>query len=333
MKDKQFVFLNYISRSGSTLFCRLLDEYQGIDVGIEAGFSDSIYRLLPIQYEKIDSNKMLNKYLDELYNDIRFKEWKISRDHLLKRLNENDFPLTFKEILQGCMDEYFSLNGLSQESSVYVHKAGDYIDILDDVKKIFPGAKNIYQIRDPRAIYNSQKNATCIYTGKKMGWSLTYFVWQYKKRIRIINQDTNHDNLLSFRYEDLVKDTHLVMSDVLKFIGNDGCKKENYKEYSERIPGNQQQLHENVAKCTNENSLDKWKDGLEDYELAFIQKKLSREMEDMQYPFTVVESDMRIFYRLLNLNIQYWILIARMSYWSLSRRGAHFAAKLKRNWL
>lgn len=151
-------------------------------------------------------------------------------------------------------------------------------------------AKNIFVIRDPRAIFNSQKNATCLYTGKSMGHSLPYFVWQYRKRARILEKNKKNKNLFSIRYENLIENTEGVMAEMLRFLNVRGGKKKEAGGYADKIPANQQKLHTNVKFDPNRQSLEKWKTGLGRHEILFIQNRLSREMAAMNYAPVAVPS-------------------------------------------
>jgi hypothetical protein len=308
-KEKSFVFVNYISRSGSTFLCRLLDEYADVAVGIEAGFPGAIHRLIPEQYETIADDQSLHCYLDELFADIRFKEWKIDRQVLLKKLQAGGYPLNFKDILHHCMLEYFE----ETPSPIFVHKAGYYIDILEDVQKTFGEAKNIFVMRDPRAIFNSQKNARCLYSGKLMGHSLPYFVWQFRKRAKIVEQNRKNKNLYCVHYEKLIENTAEVMAEILDFLGVHAAKKDVASGYADRIPENQQQLHTNVKSDPNRNSLAKWKQGLQKHEVLFIQHKLGREMAAMNYtPLPVRGLGIKGWYDYLRTELKYLILQIKM---------------------
>ncbi len=276
--EPQLVFISYINRSGSTLLCKVLDQYEEISVGIEAGFPGYMTKLIPDEYKEINNDASLEKYLDELFGDIRFAQWKIDREKLIKRLHSSEYPLTFKEILTACLHEYFG----KATAKVFVHKAGFYVDMLNDVRQAFGPAKNLFIIRDPRAIYNSQKNATCIYTGKSMGCSLPYFINQYKKRTRLVRENLKNKDFYCVKYEDLVQDNEKVMNTIFTFLNlRNPTRGSNC--YSEKIPDNQKSLHTNVGSDPNKNSLEKWITGLEKHEVHFIQKQLREEMEFFDY--------------------------------------------------
>lgn len=282
MLKPKVVFVNYISRSGSTLLCRLLDAYGGISVGIEAGFPGYVNELIPEKHKKINDKASLDCYLDDLFVDIRFQQWNVDRGKLISKLEKIGYPLTFKEILLCCLEEYFG----DCKAKIWVHKAGYYIDLLDEVSFVFPNSKNIYVVRDPRAIFSSQKNAICIYEGKSMGYSLPAFVNQYKKRINIVKENKANKDLLVIKYEDLVQQNSYMEKIVLPFLAMPYAKKNGGDTYSEKIPDNQRALHTNVSSQPSGRSIEKWKKGLQLHEILFIQDKLKSEMQYWNYKFT-----------------------------------------------
>ena len=302
-------FINYISRSGSTLLCRLLDAYNEISVGIEAGFPGFMTELVPEKYNPMTSKKQLDHYLDELYEDIRFKEWQVNRTSLIARLGKIGYPITFQDILLSCLQEYFG----HHSGVVWVHKAGYYVDLLDEVRASFPGSKNIYMVRDPRAIFLSQKNATCLYTGKSMGSSLCYFIYQYKKRMRIVMNNSKSKDLLVIKYEELVQEDNYVEKNVLPFLGiPDAISGED--NYANKIPENQKFLHTNVSAQPNKKSIAKWKNGLQNHEVVFIQNKLKNEMKFHGYDLGEKKKKIpwreRFFY--LQKEVEYMVFFARI---------------------
>lgn len=307
----KFVFINYISRSGSTLLCKLLNEYKGVCVGIEAGFPGATTKMISDEFRVINDLDHLNQYLDLLFVDIRFKEWQLDRDEVTNKIIENGFPLSFKNLLYVLFDVYFKND---EVADIYIHKAGYYIDTLDEVFDEFEDAKNIYITRDPRAIYNSQKNAACLYSGKKMGDNFIHFIYQYKRRVKT-SQSTDVNKLIIIRYEDLIESPESIVAKVLSYIGiENAVKKNNAKDYSEMIPENQKSLHTNVGSKPNTKSLNKWRGNLSLPELYMIQRNLSDEMDVLGY--------VKIELPVMSVKdmLQYIRLSAKYKYYVLRRR-------------
>lgn len=280
----KLIFINYISRSGSTFLCSELAKLPGVEVGIEAGFPGFPDRLIPNKFKPIRSKSQLSDYLALLYEDIRFKEWKVDRLELENALSSLEFPISFKEIFTACIDGYFPN---VQSTSFLVHKAGGYMNDLDFCDSQFPNSKHIFIVRDPRSIYNSQKQAIDLYSSKNMGSNVLPFISEYKRRVgSAIRLSKSHGNILVIKYEDMVDNLKGTMEQVKQFVqfDSDPLKTELKSEnYADRIPENQRSLHANVGKSANPALKNRWKEGLTEREVSFIELGLQDLMIDLGY--------------------------------------------------
>jgi len=277
--NKKLVFINYISRSGSTLLCQLLDAYTKISVGIEAGFPGHPTQILPHNKQPIKSEIELDTYLDRLYSDIRFKEWNIDRTTYKSQLLNTSYPINFKNILETAL----SLN-LSNNAEIWVHKAGYFIGCLEEARSTFTDAQHIYIQRDPRAIFNSQKHAKSIYHNRPMAINVINFINQYHHRACIAKSNKDKNDFLFIQYEDLLSNQTKVINSVIDFINLEDKDKKEASDYSKRIPDNQKQLHTNVSSTVNNNSLHKWRKDLSDVEIRIIEYGLSDLFKEYNYP-------------------------------------------------
>lgn len=124
---KQILFLTYLSRSGSTLLARMLDEYVDIGVTPEARIPDGITH----GDTTVSDNSDQGSYPNELYNDEKFRAWNVSRGNIRLKLEQFSLPVRFQDILLSILSEYF-LNG---NVSTYVIKQGLYIHHLDTIDR------------------------------------------------------------------------------------------------------------------------------------------------------------------------------------------------------
>ncbi|ARN74095.1 sulfotransferase family protein [Oceanicoccus sagamiensis] len=278
MIHDNLIFVNYQSRSGSTFLCRLLDEYDDIAVGIESGFPGFPFRVLPTLDDPILDEASLSAYLDELFDDVRFKEWGLDKNTTFKALSGKGYPLVFSDIFTYCFDKYFAGN----TSSFRIHKSGFYTFCLDEVRKQFPQSKHIYIQRDPRGIFSSIKEADFLYDKKK--GNIISFINGYKKRTRVINDNLGEKDFLLLRYEDLIDNQEKVITSVVDFIGLKNKSKSEDTSYFEKIPENQRHLHNNVKGRSSTKSLDKWSTRLSYSEQAAINTFLKKELSVFNYP-------------------------------------------------
>lgn len=281
MTTPNLVFVNYLSRSGSTLLCTLLDEYEGITVGIEGGFPGFDSNLMPTDMPIIHNNADLDRYLSSLFSDIRFSEWKLEINSVKKALLDIGYPLRFRDILITCLKMHLGL-----DSKYWIHKSGFYLECVNQARSEFPGAKHLYIQRDPRAIYSSQKNATSLYNSKPMAISLVAFAMRYQKRASTLAVQAGSPDILEIRYEDLVTNKEQTIQTVLNFLGAAGLRRKTESNYKDKIPENQLSLHENINKSPMESGLDKWKSTLSPLETRFLEASLCNELELNGYEIT-----------------------------------------------
>jgi hypothetical protein len=145
----QIVVLIHLSRSGSTLLSRLLDELDEVGVTIEGAVPDG----MTIPWIEITDAPSLDRALDALFAQWKFSHWGVNRDALRERLIGSGYPVHFRAWLTAILDCYFSARpGLKAQ----VYKRGAYADHLDDLHERIPNAKVIAIVRDPRGAYCSQ---------------------------------------------------------------------------------------------------------------------------------------------------------------------------------
>jgi hypothetical protein len=89
-----------------------------------------------------------------------------------------------------------------------------YIDHLDTILEAFPKAKLIYNVRDPRGIWNSAQK----FKGRKRGDAVLREMLAKDRKIEALGE---HSNLFSFRYEDLVCDPEATARALYEFLGLD----------------------------------------------------------------------------------------------------------------
>lgn len=283
--SQTIVFVNYISRSGSTFLCSELAKLPDVSVGIEAGFPGFPDRLIPKRFVPIRSEEQLNEYLNLLFADIRFKEWGLDRTKLTNDLKEKGWPIEFSDVFKACFEGYFSPDKLG---SVWVHKAGGYLNDFEFCNAQFPSSKQIFVVRDPRSIYNSQKTAKDLYSTGTMGVNVMSFISEYQRRVsRALELAKHNKNVLLVKYEEMVDDLDSTLVRIKAFIGYVETGAVSVDSYSDRIPENQRSLHANVGQSAKPELKTKWKKGLTDLDLKLIEEGLKGIMLELSYePFS-----------------------------------------------
>lgn len=297
-EQKKFVFLAHINRSGSTFLSKELDNYRRIGVSLEAKFIDGIINPM----SDISSEKELEDWLNYAYNEPHFVGWKVTRDTYKSQLVKQGFPLNFHSLLEVALKLYFDDDFVDY----YVFKNGLYIINPEKVKLEFPDAKIIYIVRDPRAIYASQKRSRNS-EGKFMATNPFRLISQFKYRAKKIFSSNYDDYLLSVKYENLIDNKDFELSRILNFIGvMEFATKES--DYEKRIPVSQKHLHLNIEKGPIESRKNAWQTELSFAEVFFIQKKLKREMRQLNYDLVKIKPSFHLYLSYLKLEYKYFVI-------------------------
>ncbi|MFW5982903.1 MAG: sulfotransferase [bacterium] len=278
---QKICFLTYLPRSGSTLLAKELDKYRQICVTIEDNIPDGILQGSELYIENI---KELDDYLDILYKDLKFKKWHIERDSLRNLLiQKGEFPILINTLFNAIYDLYFRNN-----PEVVIHKKGKYWKKVEKVRELFPKSKLIYIDRDPRAIYNSQKNSRDSITGRIMSDNIVSFALGYKYNRSIINKHCNEKDFHIIYYENFLKNKENEIREILNFLSLEDHFKEDVSTYQQKIPESQNYLHVNLDKEFIEERASAWQKELQNEEIYFLQHALRNDLKKKKYPFLEV---------------------------------------------
>jgi hypothetical protein len=87
-----------------------------------------------------------------------------------------------------------------------------YIDHLDDVLAVFPEARYVYNVRDPRGLWNSAQR----FKGRGRGDELVQRMLRAETRVAPY---LDQPNFLTLRYEDLVNQPEVTCEELFTFLG------------------------------------------------------------------------------------------------------------------
>jgi len=240
----QIVVLIHLSRSGSTLLSRLLDELDEVGVTIEGAVPDG----MTIPWIEITDAPLLDRALDALFAQWKFSHWGVNRDALRERLIRSGYPVHFRAWLTAILDCYFSARpGLKAQ----VYKRGAYADHLDELHERIPDAKVIAIVRDPRGAYCSQ-----IRRGSTLGPA--WFAKSYNRFIRSVRHVAGEPWVHVVRYEDLAARPEAEIARVAAFVGANAARKR-ASDYVGQIPASQTHLHDRLSGPVDAAIADEWR--------------------------------------------------------------------------
>jgi hypothetical protein len=260
-----FVFLDYLSRSGSTLLAKKLNEFEGVYLGLEAhAVLYNYVRVGPI----LDSEG-LSQYLSMLASDNKFSFWEVDLGLLQNELDV-DYPIKLLTIIEKIVHQK------SKEiPEVVVMKGFDYF-LFESVLGMQSSCKCLFIVRDFRAIYGSMRSSIDSQTKKAFVPNVYKFLLKYDfqlTQLSLIERD-----LLIIRYEDFIQNSNKTIEYVLDFIGLHGYRKSASEDYYDRIPLTQKHLHtltkgEGIIDKTRNQS---WESTLSNFEVRLIEVHLNK---------------------------------------------------------
>jgi len=272
----QFIFLIYLNRSGSTYLAGLLDRYDDIGVTPEARIPDGIVE----SSCNISDYGALNNFLSRLYNNHKFKSWEIDREKLKNKiLNHGDFPFKFKDVFSIILDEYFR----DSKASVYIYKS-PYLFYISRIRERFPEARFLFIIRDPRAIYSSQKKTFDTDNRVPMASDPIKSLIQFKLAYQIFRKYEHQEWFYSLRYEDLILNPDKEVQKVLSFFDVKSALSDDCNDvYSMKLSEKQKLIHQNVQSGPITDRINAWLQELDKSEISVIQNYAGREIEALGY--------------------------------------------------
>lgn len=296
---REIYFLSYIPRSGSTFFSLLMNQYSDIIVTPEARFPKSLIGLSTSIF--IKNEKMLFQYINYIYTDYKFIEWQINKELLIRTVNKNlKIPFNTISLLKLILNLYAEIN--NPRAKIIIFKQG-ILSIFQRKTLISKNIKVINIIRNPNAIYLSQKNARDSIFNFKMTYSSIAFSKSYNNYVKSIQKNMYN---YSLKYEDLILNKKVTLYEIIKWLNVDSTLK-NKNDYIDKIPNRQKKLHKNLDSTPKNNSLNKWEIELSKREINTINNLCDDSLNVLDYERINVNS--KFFYLPIFFDYYYDVLI------------------------
>jgi len=272
-KIQKICFLAYEPRSGSTILSKYLTENYNVFVVPECNFIIDVLKRYYIYHPLKDSDRQY--LLDLIAGDRKLSDWGIS-ENLKEILNVEDNLLISSLII----NILALLNDKFSPGSILILKKESYPLVFNQLIKIVRDAKLLYIVRDPRAVYASQKNSIYTKTGQPFSKFCvkTAISWNLQLKRSYFIRESGSDTKF-VKYEDFVKDpktsTRQFGFDPIEVT--DGIK----NHYI--VPKKYNQLHANVGKQPNFASIDKWRTEINYLERIIIELLCYKYMKKWGY--------------------------------------------------
>jgi hypothetical protein len=278
MSNQKIHFIAYLNRSGSTLLARKLNDFEDMAVSLEAKFSNYVIEKLFIENEN-----HIDKWINILYKDKKFRKWNVQKETLKKKLAEIQKPIRFKDFLKVALQ----LHLRDEKKAKYIfYKSRTFWGNLEKKEEIFPESVHIFIDRDPRAIFNSQSKSVDSQTKQIMQSDIEKFALDYKKNQKRITYNLKNENIkdkiLIIRYENLIQNEDYEINKILTYFSASKNKFAK-RDYSEKIPDEQKHLHEKLRKGNLKRRINAWKTELDNDEIRYLNLVLRNEILENGY--------------------------------------------------
>jgi hypothetical protein len=207
---RSIVFLVGMPRSGTKLLRELLNRHSAIAIfPNESHFIPGLQRRAG-PYGDLRDRDAFSALYAELAGTIFFERLErqgivIDEDEWFGRLQGGDI----RHALEALFDCYAAMTG----ARIVGDKTPEYLTAIPLLSELFPGAKFVHIMRDPRDYALSMRNA--------WGKSLLRAAQRWKTRIRKFGADVRAHPVeyLEVRYEDLVSDPRPILQKTCDFLG------------------------------------------------------------------------------------------------------------------
>lgn len=283
LADIQMIFLVSRGRSGSTLLQSILDAHPNICAPIESKF----VLHLRSRYQKISNwnEKVIEQFIKDIYTNRKFRLfWKVSAEELRTKFNEyeiNHFQDACK-VVYLCHHSFFD----KKDIQIIVDKNPLHSRFSDYLLDVFPEARFIHLIRDPRAVTYShikslkQKNAANL----AFDWRLLN---ECIEKVKILHPTLFH----TIKYEDFTSQPKEEGQRLFDFIGllfqpemldASNTLKNNYQSSTYlSLP-----QHKSITSPINPSKNEAWKKNLTVKQINLINSCCKNLLITYQYEFT-----------------------------------------------
>jgi hypothetical protein len=275
------------ARSGTTWLRTRLDQSSNTCIPPESSF----ITFLEPQFgnwsaQDLASNSM-GSFVDELFGARKFENWGLTRADVMREVAHKR-PSSYSELCTSVYQTYARVHN-------YAHSLlGDKNNIhglhVRKLSELFPTARFVHLIRDPRAIYQSFRSLGADslqhkYAPKVPG-SVKEFALDWRRYLSSVSRLRNSAShrLLEVRYEDCMISTSTTLGNIRDFVGAKRRVHPAERGFRSLEPELDLPWKKNVLKPSSPDPVDNWRSRLPREDSSKIEEILEPEMLEFGYP-------------------------------------------------
>ncbi|MDH3709635.1 MAG: sulfotransferase [Cyclobacteriaceae bacterium] len=284
------VFICGYQKSGTTLLAALLDNHPDLMVFPEetsffrwVNIKDfkQISDRLDFQLQETHVNRLqIDKANDGMEGNRDYSDFPFDSFQSQVREVFNQGPKSHKDILLALMKAFAAVSN-QQNKRYWIEKTPRNEVYFTSIKKMFPDARYIYIVRDPRDVFCSYRKNRERYTAGRATLKLGNFISTWTTSLRS-GLSMEGDQILYLRYEDLVSNLQDQLEIVTKFL--DVPLVEGLTIPSKLgIQWQGNSMHGDHFKAVDDRAVGRWRHSQWTKEIAVIEKILGTTMKALGY--------------------------------------------------
>lgn len=274
------IFIVGAERSGTTLLRLVLTSHSDICIPPESTFFVDQFA----KYARRDllQEAELRTFVNDLYQDEKFTEWKVHREYLTDEILRNA-PLSYSSAASTVYRCY--LGQKDPGAKVWGDKNPVYIFHLPKIFSSFPNAKVIHIIRHVCGVYNSAKHSAF---NRHYGEGLLHVVSRnWAKALATTKRYDAHSNVLSVKYEGLLEDPKSTLMSICAFLGMDFQESmlEFYRKNieDELVPARRLEWHSLTLQPILQERAKAWQRELNQEEIEYLELVHQSRLRQLEY--------------------------------------------------
>ena len=222
------------------------------------------------------SETSLLSYLNNVINKTRVLSWNIPKNTILELIFQKGFPLKGIELVEILLHAY--RNKYKPGAKLIIYKACPFMPwhIIESTSS-FPSAKYIHIIRDPRAVYHSQKTSINPFLGKPYSSSPLKTAMEWEKAIETTNYNNHQHKILQIKFENIVKSPNKSLENIIQFFSVSTKKDlKSSTTFTDRMVPKDKNLHKKINEKPDTEKIFNWKNNLNNEEIKKIDFYLNK---------------------------------------------------------
>lgn len=290
----KLVFLLSMPRSGSTVLRLHLNQFEGV-----VALPETHFFVFMAQHHRleVENPAQRGEIADRWVRFHRIRKMPFDKEALRLRIVRD--ARTWKDVFLFTLEAYRAQEAPDIAEPLWVEKSPPHIFHQSAIRAMFPEARTIFLVRDPRAVIGSLKT---------MPWSTsnTYTLARsWRKATRLI---TTGEGRITVRYEDLVREPEATFATLSAFLGVPGTYSPLERPKDKVEEGNA--FSGNAFKPLSTALIDKWREQLSttDSDLPIIQQVCGKEMRRMDYELADTSRDKNFRVNMLGQQLRFALL-------------------------